>query len=201
MEGPTGDESVSRLRQRMARNAMVLLLMSQGVPMILAGDERGRTQLGNNNAYCQDNETNWVDWRLDDQGRSLLRFVRLLIDFRKRHPGLRRRGYLETGPEGWPAFWWHGEQLNHADWSEESRALAMHLPKSARDADIYLIFNSHWDAKRFELPVLSGSRQWLRVVDTSLEAPDDIVEAGRETAIQERLYRVGPRSAVVLLGQ
>ena len=201
VEGPTGDESINRLRRRMARNALVLLLASQGVPMLLGGDERGRTQGGNNNAYCQDNETSWMDWRLDAHSRGLLRFTRLLIAFRRRHPGLRRRSYLEAGPQGWPAIWWHGEQLNDADWSESSRAIAMHLPASGRDTDIYLILNMHWEPRRFELPALPGGRRWFRVVDTSCESPDDITEAGRETPIEDRFYLAGPRSSVMLVGQ
>jgi len=201
VEGPTGDESINRLRRRMARNALVLLLASQGVPMLLGGDERGRTQGGNNNAYCQDNETSWMDWRLDAHSRGLLRFTRLLIAFRRRHPGLRRRSYLEAGPEGWPAIWWHGEQLNDADWSESSRAIAMHLPASGRDTDIYLILNMHWEPRRFELPALPGDRRWFRVVDTSCESPDDIAEAGRETPIEDRFYLAGPRSSAMLVGQ
>ena len=109
-EGPTDDPAVNRLRRRQVRNATALLMVSQGVPMLLAGDERGRTQRGNNNAYSQDNELSWIDWRDDAERRSLYRFFRLLIDFRKRHPNLRRRDVRRGGRGGWPAIWWHGMQ-------------------------------------------------------------------------------------------
>jgi isoamylase len=201
VEGPTGDESISALRRRQARNAAAILLLSQGVPMILAGDERSRTQLGNNNAYCQDNETSWINWRADERQEGLLRFFRLLVDFRKRHPGQRRRSFLEAGPDGWPAIWWHGFRLNEADWSAESRSLAMHLPRSTRDDDIYVILNAHWEPHSFELPVLPGDLQWLRVVDTTLEPPRDIAEPGTEPRVVGHSYLVGPRSVVVLVGR
>jgi isoamylase len=201
VEGPTDDDSVVALRRRQARNAAAILLLSQGVPMLLAGDERGRTQLGNNNAYCQDNETSWINWKTDEHQKGLLRFLRLLVDFRKRHPGLRRRSFLETSPEGWPAIWWHGFRLNEADWSDESRSLAMHLPRSTRDDDIYVILNAHSEPHSFELPVLPGRLRWFRVVDTMLEPPQDIAEPGAEPRVSSRSYDVGPHSVVVLLGR
>ena len=169
--------------------------------MLLAGDERGRTQSGNNNAYCQDNETSWINWKTDPRKEGLLRFVRLLVAFRKRHPGLRRRSFLDTSPEGWPAIRWHGFRLNKADWSSESRSLAMHLPRSTRDDDIYVILNAHWAPHRFDLPALPGDLHWFRVVDTTLEPPNDIAEPGAEPRVNGRSYDAGPRSVVVLLGR
>ena len=201
VEGPTDDEAVNALRRRMARSAAAILLVSQGVPMVLAGDERGRTQRGNNNAYCQDNEIGWLDWTLDDARSGLLRFFRLMVDFRRRHPALRRRSYRQTGKGGWPAIWWHGERLNQADWSERSRCIAMHLPREARDTDIYVIVNAHWQARTFELPDLRPDLRWVRVVDTSLEPPDDIAEPGREPAVAGATYEVGSRSVVILIGR
>jgi glycogen operon protein len=201
VEGPTADESISALRRRQVRNAATILLLSQGVPMILAGDERSRTQLGNNNAYCQDNETSWINWRADERQEGLLRFFRLLVEFRKRHPGLRRRSFLEAGPDGWPVIWWHGFRLNETDWSAESRCLAMHLPRSTRDDDIYVILNAHWEPHSFELPVLPGGLRWLRVVDTTLDSPRDIAEPGAEPRVVGHSYPVGPRSVVVLVGR
>jgi isoamylase len=201
VEGPTDEDSVVALRRRQARNAAAILLLSQGVPMLLAGDERSRTQLGNNNAYCQDNETSWINWKTDEHEKGLLRFLRLLVDFRKRHPGLRRRSFLETSPEGWPAIWWHGFRLNETDWSDESRSLAMHLPRSTRDDDIYVILNAHSEPHSFELPVLPGRLRWFRVVDTMLEPPQDIAEPGAEPRVSSRSYDVGPHSVVVLLGR
>ena len=201
VEGPTDDRAISALRQRQIRNAATILLVSQGVPMILAGDERGRTQQGNNNAFCQDNELSWIDWREDEERQALVRFFRLLIGFRQRHPNLRRRAFDNQGPEGWPAIWWHGPKLNQADWSPEARSVAMHLPGGGRDDDVYVILNADWEAHGFELPRLPGNRRWHRVVDTMLAPPDDIADPGREPAISARPYPVGPRAAVVLVGR
>ena len=201
VEGPTDDPEVDRLRRRQIRNAATILLLSQGVPMILAGDERGRTQHGNNNAFCQDNELSWIDWREDDQRRALHRFFRLLIDFRRRHPTLRRRTFGEREPEGWPAIWWHGVKLNQADWSHESRRLAMHLPGGKRDDDVYVIVNGADAAHEFELPPPGGNRHWYRVVDTMLEPPADIADPGSEVEVGAAAYPAGPRSTVVLVGK
>jgi isoamylase len=201
VEGPTDDPEISALRQRQVRNAATILLVSQGVPMILSGDERGRTQLGNNNAYCQDNELSWIDWREDRTGSALVRFFRLLIDFRRRHPTLRRRSFGEAGQDGWPAIWWHGVQLNHADWSDQARTLGMHLISGDKDDDVYVMLNMEAEAHDFELPALAKGRTWHRVVDTMQKPPRDIAEPGKEPAVRGRTYPVGPRTVVVLLGR
>ncbi len=200
-EGPTEDPAVNALRQRQARNAATLLLVSIGVPMILAGDERGRSQLGNNNAYCQDNELSWIDWRDNAEDRALVRFFRLLIEFRKLHPTLRRRSFGDKDEGAWPAIWWHGTRLDHADWSESSRSLAMHLPGGGRDDDLYVIVNGHDEARAFELPALGGRRAWRLVLDTSLPSPADIAEPGAERRLEVLSYTLEPRSIVVLIGR
>ena len=201
VEGPTADETVLALRWRQVRNAATLLMVSQGVPMLLAGDERGRTQRGNNNAYSQDNELGWIDWREDGERRALSRFFRLLIQFRKHHPSLRRRSFGDNGSNAWPAIWWHGVKLNEADWSPESRRIAMHLAGGGRDDDIYVIVNGDTAAHPFELPALDGGRQWYRVVDTMRDPPSDIVEPGGEVKVPTPTYQTGPRSVVVLRGR
>lgn len=201
VEGPTGNPEVNALRNRQMRNAVTMLLVSQGVPMILAGDERARTQHGNNNAYCQDNELSWLDWEMTSRQNDLLRFFRLLIDFRRRHPNLRRRGFGDAGPERWPPIMWHGVKLNEADWSYESRSLAMHLPGGGRDDDIYVMLNACELGLSFELPRLPGDRRWRRVVDTMRLPPEDIAEPGAEPVVESFVHPVGPRSAVVLVGR
>ena len=201
VEGPTDNREVNLLRQRQIRNAATILLVSQGVPMILGGDERGRTQLGNNNAYCQDNELSWIDWRADQAERALIRFFRLLIDFRKRHPTLRRRSFGEGGEEGWPPIWWHSTLLSQTDWSEQARTLAMHLTGGDNDDDVYVMLNSGADRRDFELPELSAGRAWHRVVDTMLKPPRDIAERGDEVAVRTPTYTVGAHAVVVLLGR
>ena len=127
-EGPTKDPAVNRLRERQARNLMATLLVSQGVPMILGGDEFLRTQKGNNNAWCQDNSTSWVDWTLKDRNAGFLRFIRKMIAFRKAHPTLRRRTFFTGGAAGGPPeILWHGVEPCHPDFSRTSQALAFAL--------------------------------------------------------------------------
>ena len=200
-EGPSPSASVDMLRRRQVRNFATLLLLSQGVPMIVAGDEMGRTQRGNNNAYCQDNELAWVDWTLREKNADLVRFFRLLIKFRKAHASLRRRFFFEdeTGP---PTVAWHGTRRNHPDGSAESRTLAMHLLGVRGDDDLCLLVNAHWEEQRFELPLLVARRTWHRAVDTALEAPHDVEEPGSEPmAASQATYRVAPRAVVVLVGR
>jgi glycogen operon protein len=206
VEGPTDDPAILSLRSRQVRNFATLLLLSHGVPMLRAGDEMGRTCSGNNNAYCQDNGLAWVDWTLRETNAGLLRFFRLLIHFRRQHTILRRATFTpSTGDSTQPCVDWHGVKLYQADWSWESRSLAMHLytrPGQPRSQEhIYLISNAHWAAHEFELPAAAGW-QWVRVVDTSLESPDDIAEPGAEQPLADpRRYMAGPRSTVVLLGR
>jgi hypothetical protein len=139
------------------RNFATILLLSAGTPMILAGDEFGRTQLGNNNAYCQDNETSWVDWRLLDTNADLFRFFKLLIGLRRTHPLLRREVFDLDEERHALHLAWHGVDIGKPDWSWESRALAMHLYDSSggEAEDIYVIANAHWEAHAVELPHLS----------------------------------------------
>ena len=203
-EGPTDDPDVLALRSRQARNFATILLLSRGVPMLLSGDEVGRSQRGNNNAYCQDNEISWFDWTLPERNAALLRFFRLLVRFRHDHPILRRGTFAGASEDcEQPRVQWHGVALHQPDWSRDSHTLAVHLhgcPDGVHD-HVYMISNAHWEAHEFELPVAAGWR-WVRVVDTSLESPDDIAEPGQERPLSNsRRYSVGPRSTVVLLGQ
>ena len=202
-EGPTDDPSVNGLRRRQARNLATLLLLAHGVPMILAGDELGRTQGGNNNAYCQDNEVSWVDWNLLEENAELFRFFRLLIRFRREHGPMHRAPFAPHRPELVPGIQWHGVELGRPDWSWESRALAVHHhgARDGREDHVYLITNAHWEAHAFALPPLPGFR-WFRFVDTSLEPPREITEIGMEEPLLDQgRYLVGPRSVVVLVGK
>jgi glycogen operon protein len=204
VEGPTDDPAILALRSRQARNFATLLMLSHGVPMILAGDEVGRSQRGNNNAYCQDNDVGWFDWTLTERNAGLLRFFRTLIRFRRDHLILRRGTFAISDQDlGQPWVEWHGVRLHQPDWSDDSHTLAMHLhgrPDGMQE-HIYLISNAHWEAHDFELPVVPGWR-WVQVVDTSIESPGDIAEAGAERPLPDpRLYAAGPRSTVVLMGQ
>ncbi|WP_374682354.1 glycogen-debranching protein, partial [Accumulibacter sp.] len=207
-EGETDDAQVNALRRRMVRNALAILLMSHGVPMLLMGDELGRTQRGNNNTYCHDNELNWLDWTLRERNSDLFDFTRKMIALRKAHPLLRAGEFFGTSRS--PAdIIWHGTQAWKADWSEDSRALAFLLRERQAGQGgnttpvLYMAINSFWDALPFELPELPNRYHWHLFANTSLPAPDDIREPGEEIPLQENLqsFLVGGRAVAILIGR
>jgi glycogen operon protein len=190
-EGPTTDAYINALRQRQMKNFLGILFMAQGVPLLLQGDEFARTQRGNNNGYCQDNDISWMDWALAEKNAGLLRFTRLMIDLRKRHFAL--------SPEQFAArVHWHGQRVGHPDWTGHSRALAFYLV--GRHAHLYVMCNAHWEAQLFTLPPHDGQLRWRRLVDTQLASPEDIVEehdAVRLNPVDQ--YLVSSRSTVILI--
>jgi glycogen operon protein len=202
IEGGTADPEVLGLRRRQARNLFATLMLSQGVPMILAGDEFLRTQCGNNNAWCQDNEISWVDWGLAQSNADFLRFSREMIALRKRHPALRRRTYLTQGD-----VIWHGTRPGNPDFSPTSRTLALVLDgrRTGRepDCDFYMAFNPCKEPVTFLVPPAPQGRPWLRVVDTALAAPLDVVSPEEEGPVVEvgSRYALAPCSLVVLIGR
>jgi glycogen operon protein len=200
-EGPSQSPEVLALRRRQMKNFAAILLLAQGVPMILAGDELCQTQQGNNNAYCQDNEISWLHWNGLKASPDLFRFFKLMIDFRKQHSRLRGRQFVENGNAGLPRVSWHGVKLDQPDWGWESHSLAMRWHGDHKAWDIYVIFNAYWEKLTFELPPLAGGRRWRRFVDTSLEPPQEIAEAGQEPLLaNQHAYGANPRSVVVLAG-
>ena len=175
--------ATDNLRRRRAKNLIATLLLSQGVPMLLAGDEFLRTQQGNNNAWCQDNEISWLNWNLARTNADFLRFVREMIALRKRHPGLRRRSFLQgvDPKEKRPAdIVWHGPRLAIPDFSASSRTIAFVLDGTQTDRepdrDFYVACNARADAVPFRVPAAPSRRAWRRVVDTALASPLDIIE-------------------------
>ena len=202
VEGPTDDPEVLALRHRQMRNLLTLLFVAQGVPMVLAGDERARTQLGNNNAWCQDNEVGWVDWAHGDEG--LQRFSRLLIAFRRAHPALRRRTFLSGGGNAAstrPDVAWHGTRCDEPDWGLQSRALAMHLAGEhapAPDDDIYLAANAAAEELTFELPPPPPGTRWRRVIATWELAPRDFLGPGEEEVVEGDSATLPAYSCVLL---
>jgi len=202
-EGPTADLAVNELRERQRKNLAAILLFSHGVPMILAGDEIGRTQQGNNNAYCQDNDISWINWDLAKENAGLLRFFQLMIAIRKRYPMLRRDTFVLDGSTGFHVTW-HGKKRMSSDWSPESRSLAMQWtqlhPDGTRD-DLHFIAHAHWDNAEFELPDI-GQREWFRLVDTALPSPQDIADEGQEyPLLSQESYTVKSRSVVIFVAK
>ncbi len=211
IEGETDDREILELRLRQQKNAMLLLFVSQGIPMLWMGDECGRTQNGNNNAYCQDEDWNWLNWELFKQNEELFRFTRGMITFRKANPALRQPEFL-TGKDcvgsGYPDISWHGVQPWKPDWSPVSRSVAFMLCGRHTAAAggpshfIYCILNMYYQELEFTLPVLPKGYHWHGVADTSAAAPNDIVEPGQEQLLKdETTLTVKERTCVILLGK
>jgi isoamylase len=204
-EGETHDATILALRRRQAKNFMAILFLSQGSPMILAGDEVLRSQRGNNNAWCQDSSLSWFDWRLTETNREMLRFTRELIAFRKRHPALRRSRFLTGRPARdapLPDVTWHGTRLNEPPWYDSSaRLLAFTLAGTDPDEQPLHVVLNMWDEPRtVALPIVSDCA-WRRAIDTSLVSPQDISTPERQIACARDHYVVQPCSVVVLEGQ
>ncbi len=202
-EGATDDDAIDELRARQRKNFVAILLFSHGVPMLLSGDELGRTQQGNNNAYCQDNDVSWLNWDMATTNAGLLRFFQLMIAFRKRCPMLRRDTFALDGDTGFHVTW-HGPKRMSADWSSESRSVAMQwtqLYKDGSRVDLHFIAHAHWEDQQFELPDI-GNRVWLRLVDTALPSPQDIAEEGREFPLSSQgNYPVKARSVAIFIAK
>ncbi|MGD9635128.1 MAG: glycogen debranching enzyme, partial [Pirellulales bacterium] len=200
-EGPTDDPAIVALRQQQMKNALAMLLLSQGVPMLLMGDECGRTQLGNNNAYCHDSPLNWLDWTLVEKYKELFRFCRLMIRFRRDQRILRCPRF--DGPDA-PELTWHGTRAHRADWSGTSRVLAWQrtLVVEDRVVSVYAALNMYWEPLEFELPDPPRGTSWHLVANTAAKSPEDIWEPGHEPALADQArWNVAGRSIVVLLAK
>ena len=208
VEGETDDPAIRALRARQMRNFLATLFVSQGVPMLLYGDERGRSQRGNNNAYCQDNELTWLDWSSDEEGRAMLEFVQRLAKLRERHPVLRRRRFFHGrrvhGSDIRDIVWLkpNGEEMGERDWfANYVRSVAMLLNGQSmhewselgdliHDDALLVLFNAYWEPLFFELPDLDDSH-WQLVLDTAQpQLPEGPHRGSR--------YPVAARSLVVL---
>jgi len=212
VEGPTDDPAILDLRYRRMRNFLATLVLSQGVPMIAHGDELARTQNGNNNAYCQDNEIAWVDWNLDDRRRELLQFTRELIALRKAHPVFRRRQFFYgrriRGSEVKDLSWFRpdGKEMTDDDWNNpHTRCFGLRMAGDAIvevdtrgepivDETFLILLNAYHEPVNFVLPVHQSGAQWEPVVDTSVS----VIPPSRAAVAPEQGYELGGRCLVVL---
>jgi isoamylase len=195
VEGPSQDPAVESIRIRLIKNFLLTLFVSRGVPMLLGGDEFRRTQRGNNNAYCQDNEVSWFDWSLLEKHKEIYSFTRGMIAFRHAHPVLRRENFYTDAdiewfaPNGAPPDWANQWQKSFA-----CRILGQTEP------DLFLLFNADNRSVDYALPGLPAGKIWRLAVDTSRTAPDDLCDPGKEPSLQGQIgFRLEPRSSAILL--
>jgi isoamylase len=197
VEGETADGQIESIRKRQIKNFMMSLLISRGVPMLLGGDEFRRTQGGNNNAYCQDNETSWLDWSRLEQHSEIFRFTRGMIAFRCAHPILSKEQFYTDAEIHW--FSPQGGLPNWTDPKEKRFACLIHEDENNA---LYLMFNAGAGEIDFDLPPLLPGAQWHLAVDTYREAPQDLFAAGEEPLWDEpQTYHLSPRSSVILLAR
>ena len=197
VEGPTDDPAIDALRNRQCKNLLAINLLSAGTPMLTMGDEVRRTQQGNNNAYCQDNDISWFDWRLLDRHADLHRFVRLLNAYRQRETAGATASLTQLIERA--RIRWSGVDLDRPDWSDHSHTLAVTLESQRGPFLVHAIFNAYWEPLAFELPPApTGEHVWRRCIDTALASPDDICPIAEASAVTGARYVAQPRSVVVL---
>ena len=210
-EGPTDNPVIESFRKRQIKNFLTTLMMSQGVPMIVAGDEFRRTQQGNNNAYCQDNEISWIDWSLVEKNEEFVRFCQLLIQFRKSQPTVRREQFLTGSPisaEGIPDVSWFSQLGTAIDWQSHEMAMICLLaaPPTSEDPvkvgrDVLILMNSGPNDLDFLIPAISKHKIWRLFVDTGAPAPEDIFASDGPLLPKEGKRRVISRSMAVYVAE
>ena len=202
VEGPSEEVEITKLRLRMMKNMLATLLLSQGTPMLLAGDEFARTQQGNNNAYCQDNDISWLDWDIKDRGRELTEFVRTLTGLRRQYPIFRRNlfltGQLNEELDIKDVTWINpnGSEMATEDWEDgnmkcfgmllDGRAQTTGIRQRGREATMLMVFNAHHDLVNFTIPDCPGGHSWLRLIDTNIEQAE-------EEASPEAIFKTGDK--------
>ncbi len=206
VEGPSDDSLIEKLRSRQVKNFFAATMLSLGLPMFVMGDEVRRTQLGNNNAYCQDNELSWFDWSLLDKHADVHRFVSLLCARRglrnaeHEHQRVSTKTILQNANKSW-----HGVKLNQPDWGDASHSIALCGELRHEGLLFHLILNGYWEPLEFELPPVTSetgeSLKWRRWIDTSLDSPDDIVPWEQAAEVANDIYQVPGRAVVMLLAR
>lgn len=198
-EGASNDPKILNQRRQQVKNAFAILLLSGGIPMLLAGDELLNSQQGNNNGYCQDNELTWIDWNTAEQNNDIVYFVQHLIALRKRHPSIMRRHFLDgeiIAEKGMKDIAWHGEKLDTPLWDDHAtRLLAFTLAGSADEADLHVAINMSDQASNVELPAIAD-KIWCLAVDTG-KASAAIISPNEQQAVLEKTYQVNPKTVVV----
>lgn len=202
-EGPTRKKKIQLLRYRQIKNALTMLFLSAGTPMLQAGDELGNLQGGNNNPYCQDNEITWIDWKSSRKNAEITRFVQDIISFRKRHKILHMEKELRVMDSlscGYPDLSYHGERAWYGEFENGNRQLGvLYCGKYAgEDCFIYAVYNLHWTTHEFALPHLPEEMKWYQAVDTGF----GVYPEGEEQLLEEkRMFEVPGRTVIVLVGR
>jgi glycogen operon protein len=195
VEGPSQDPDVESIRSRLIKNFLLTLFISRGVPMLLGGDEFRRTQRGNNNAYCQDNEVSWFDWSLPEKHKEIERFTRGMIAFRRAHPVLRRETFYADED-----IKWFGPNGAPPDWADQRQKSFACLILGQTEPDLFLLFSAETRSVDFSIPAVLTGKIWRLAVDTSRTAPDDLFDPGKEPSLQGQIgFRLEPRSSAILL--
>ena len=210
-EGETGDANIISLRKQLIKNHACHLLFSSGTPMLLGGDEFMRTQNGNNNAYCQDNEISWFNWDYLNKNADMLDFFKKIIAFTKKYTILQRRKFFlgnDLDADNIPDISWFGKDLNKPSWDDpELRTICYQLDGGEERSDmgdyhLFIVLNSDFNPQSIKIPILNNGMKWHRAIDTSLKSGDDFLDAGKEILIEPSdSYFVNPRSTVVLIGK
>jgi len=194
VEGPSDNPEIEALRKRLIKNFLLTLFVSRGIPMLLGGDEFRRTQKGNNNAYCQDNDVSWFNWSFVERHGDIYRFAREMITFRRGHSVLRKETFYSDADVVWV-----GPHGGVPEWSNPARSAFACLILGHSEPDLFLMFNAGEDAVSFPLPGARATAIWHLAADTSRSAPDDFYEGGQEPALQDQnRFRLGRRSSAIL---
>jgi glycogen operon protein len=206
VEGETEDPDIIFLRKKQMKNFITILMLSRGVPMILAGDEMCRTQFGNNNAYCQDNEISWINWDLLDKNQDIFRFFKMIINFRKQVSALTKNGFYngkDTNMRGFKDIEWHGQKVHNCNFEDSDSKLLSFTIASFNNAepDLHVMLNMHETTRIFEIPAITDNRKWYFFIDTNKPSPKDILDEKEVVLHKRNTCAVRSHSCIVLISK